>query len=436
MDRDSSQLECAWQIKAPIGKRVLLIVDTLAIFQKTEASCQYNNDEKEEFAGMAIFSGASNRSGYPQYTACTSIKNLTYRSHTNELFLLLKYSMKSVMPDGEGYFFLANVTFTDADINNRDECGGVVEVSSAQPSVIHSPRYPEEYERGTECQWLFKSPPGYYLIYKIKEYITPNAHEQQTEKKWMPRAMNNLTCQDPLPLIEGALTIYGGNNTNAEKIERICLDIEEPKEVPVFATESLVTFRGAATARIHMTGEDQHLKKVGFLLEARTACGGLVLADDVEGVMTFSDLEEEVCNITIRKKDESASGIYVRLDEFISRGITKHRSNDMIFGNSFIDIQIDGGEIMSREAKGPYLIETSTTHEEFRAKNEIKIAFVKKNSLLAARVVIAYSTVIDNCGGEITSREGFISIPEIDGDFDCVWTLRENPGNGVRASVT
>ncbi|ETN74003.1 hypothetical protein NECAME_13292 [Necator americanus] len=91
---------------------------------------------------------------------------------------------------------------------------------------------------------------------------------------------------------------------------------------------------------------------------------------------------------------------------------------------------------MSREAKGPYLVEASTTHEEFRAKNEIRIAFVKKNSLLAARIVIAYSTIIDNCGGEITSREGFISIPDITDDFDCIWTLRENPGNGVRASVT
>ncbi|RCN50946.1 CUB domain protein, partial [Ancylostoma caninum] len=435
MDSNAEQLECEWQILAPVGKRIVLNVNTLSIFQKTEVSCQYN-DENEEFTGLAIFSGPSNRSGYPQYTACTSLRNLTYTSHTNEMFLMLKYQMKSVMADSEGNFFVANVTFVDADANNKDECGGVVEVSPTQPSSIHSPRFPEEYERGTECQWLFKAPPGYYLIYTIKEYITPNAHEQQTEKKWIPRAINNLTCQDPLPLIEGALTIYGGNTTKSEKIERVCLDIEEPKQVPVFAAESLVTFRGASTARIHMTGEDQHVRRVGFLLEAKTACGGLVLAEDMENVMTFSDLEEEVCNITIRKKNESASGIYVRLDEFVSRGITKHRSSDMMFGNSYLDIQIDGGDVMSREARGPYLVEASTTHEEFRAKNEIRISFVKKNSLLAARMVIAYSTVIENCGGEITSREGFIGIPDIDGDFDCVWTLRENPGNGVRASVT
>ncbi|ETN74002.1 CUB domain protein [Necator americanus] len=262
----------------------------------------------------------------------------------------IKYSLSSVMPDAEGNFFIANVTFVDADSENKDECGGVVEVLSSQVSTIHSPRYPEEYERGAECQWLFKAPSGYYLIFTLKEYITPNAHEQQTEKKWMPRAMNNLTCQDPLPLIEGALTIYGGNSTRHEKIERVCLDIEEPKQVPVFARESLVTFRGASTARIHMTGEDQHVKKmqllqIGFLLEARTACGGLVLADDKEAVMTFIDLEEEVCNITIRKKNESDSGIYVRLDEFVSRGITKHRSNDMLFGNSYLDIQVDGGDV-------------------------------------------------------------------------------------------
>ncbi|KAK6758663.1 hypothetical protein RB195_016095 [Necator americanus] len=435
MNRNAEQLECQWQIKAPVGKRVLLNVDTISIFQKTEVSCRYN-DENEEFAGLAIFSGSSNRSGHAQYTACTSMRNFVYRSHTNELFVMLKYSLSSVMPDAEGNFFIANVTFVDADSENKDECGGVVEVLSSQVSTIHSPRYPEEYERGAECQWLFKAPSGYYLIFTLKEYITPNAHEQQTEKKWMPRAMNNLTCQDPLPLIEGALTIYGGNSTRHEKIERVCLDIEEPKQVPVFARESLVTFRGASTARIHMTGEDQHVKKIGFLLEARTACGGLVLADDKEAVMTFIDLEEEVCNITIRKKNESDSGIYVRLDEFVSRGITKHRSNDMLFGNSYLDIQVDGGDVMSREAKGPYLVEASTTHEEFRAKNEIRIAFVKKNSLLAARIVIAYSTIIDNCGGEITSREGFISIPDITDDFDCIWTLRENPGNGVRASVT
>ncbi|VDK47883.1 unnamed protein product, partial [Cylicostephanus goldi] len=125
LDRDSEQLECGWQIKAPVGKRILLIVDTLAIFQKSEASCQYN-DEKQDFAGAAIFAGPSNRSGFPQYTACTSLRNLTYKSHTNELFLQLKYGMKTVMPDAEGYFFMANVSFIDADTTNRDECGGVV----------------------------------------------------------------------------------------------------------------------------------------------------------------------------------------------------------------------------------------------------------------------------------------------------------------------
>ncbi|KJH51473.1 CUB domain protein [Dictyocaulus viviparus] len=152
--------------------------------------------------------------------------------------------------------------------------------------------------------------------------------------------------------------------------------------------------------------------------------------------MTFNDLMEEICNITIRKKNESASGIYVRLDKFVSHGISQHRSNSMVYGNSFIDIQIDDGETMSREAKGPYLIEVAPTHEEFRAKNQIRIAYVKRNSFLAVRIAIAYSTLIENCGGEISSREGFVTIPEIDGSFDCIWIIRENPGNGIRASVT
>ncbi|XGW05429.1 hypothetical protein V3C99_016074, partial [Haemonchus contortus] len=435
MDSSSDLYECAWQIKAPIGQRIVLNVNTLSVFQKSDVNCQYAG-QVDEFNGVAIFAGSSNRSGYPQNTICTSTKDSTYRSHTNELFVMLKLPFKSIMPDSDGNFFTANVTFVNADSSNKDECGGIVEVSSTQPSSIHSPRYPDEYERGTECQWLFKAPPGYYLVYTLKEYITPNAHEQQAEKKWMPRAINNLTCQDPLPLIEGALTIYGGNNTKSEKIERFCLDIDEPKEVPVFATESLVTFRGASAARIHMSGEDQHVKKIGFLLEARTACGGLVLADDKERVMTFSDLEEEICNITIRKKNEADSGIYVRLDEFVSRGISKHRVAEMHYGNSYVEIQIDGGDMQTREAKGPYLVEAAPTHEEFRAKNEIRISFVKGNTLLATRMSIAYSTMIDTCGGEITAREGYITIPDIEGDFDCVWTLRENPGNGVRASVT
>ncbi|WKY13932.1 hypothetical protein Q1695_004623 [Nippostrongylus brasiliensis] len=431
----AEQVECQWRIKAPVGQRIQLNVNTLSVFQKSEVLCQYDGNV-DEFSGVAIFASSSNRSGYPQKTICASAKDLAYKSHTNELFILLKFPVKALMPDAEQNFFTANVTFVDADNNDKDECGGVVEVSSSEVSSIHSPRFPEEYERGTECQWLFKSPPGYYLIYTIKEYITPNAHEQQTEKKWMPRAINNLTCQDPLPLIEGALTIYGGNNSKSEKIERVCLDLDEPKEVPVFAAESLVTFRGASAARVHMTGEDQHVRRVGFLLEARTACGGLVLADDTERVMNFNDLEEEICNVTIRKRNESATGIYVRLDEFDNRSITKHRNKEMVFGNSYMDIQIDGGEIRTREARGPYVVEGSATHEEFRADNEIRIAFVKKNSLLAARMSIAYSTTIDNCGGEITAREGFIGIPDIDGDFDCIWTVRENPGNGVRVSVT
>ncbi|VDL76350.1 unnamed protein product [Nippostrongylus brasiliensis] len=116
----------------------------------------------------------------------------------------------------------------------------------------------------------------------------------------------------------------------------------------------------------------------------------------------------------------------------------------MVFGNSYMDIQIDGGEIRTREARGPYVVEGSATHEEFRADNEIRIAFVKKNSLLAARMdptklekfKIGKLEVLVDCGGEITAREGFIGIPDIDGDFDCIWTVRENPGNGVRVSVT
>ncbi|KAK6059163.1 hypothetical protein COOONC_03213 [Cooperia oncophora] len=211
---------------------------------------------------------------------------------------------------------------------------------------------------------------------------------------------------------------------------------------------------------IHCAFHKREPLQIGFLLEARTACGGLVLADDKERVMTFSDLEEEVCNITIRKREESDSGIVLRLwSELSAAVISKHRcSKNVLLGTAISDVQLrwwrsctvnlnslafleislqhTRAVAQSREAKGPYLIEAAATHEEFRAKNEIRIAFVKGNTLLATRMAIAYSTTIDKCGGEITAREGYISIPEIQGDFDCIWTLRENPGNGVRASVT
>uniref|UniRef100_A0A1I7X8W6 CUB domain-containing protein n=1 Tax=Heterorhabditis bacteriophora TaxID=37862 RepID=A0A1I7X8W6_HETBA len=264
------------------------------------------------------------------------------------------------MADASGYFFNANIGFVEPNISDRDDCGGIVEVSPSQLSAIHSPRYPEEYPRGSECEWLLKAPAGYYLIYTIKDYRTPNAHPQKSERRWTPTKMDNLTCQHPLPMIEGALTIYGGKD---------------------------------------MLRYNNNL--------------GIAVSHD--------------------------SGIYLRIDELTNRGISKKYRGDMVAmvqGNSYIDIQLDSGQVTTREVKGPYLGGLGTTHEEFRAKSEIRLGFVRRNALLVTRISLAYSTITTRCGGEINARDGLIGNPDIIDDFDCVWTIRENPGNLVRVSVS
>lgn len=89
IDPEVEDFECHYKITAPVGKQIVLKIETLDILP-TGTDCIYKKDS--EFKGLAVFMGSNNASGVAFSTVCESVLEQNVTSHTSELFLLLSVS--------------------------------------------------------------------------------------------------------------------------------------------------------------------------------------------------------------------------------------------------------------------------------------------------------------------------------------------------------
>ncbi|EGT45210.1 hypothetical protein CAEBREN_32056 [Caenorhabditis brenneri] len=420
IDPEVDEFECQYKITAPVGKQINLNV-TLFDILPTQSDCAYSKDTT--FNGFALFMGSSNASGAPFQTFCTASSQLNVTSHGSELFIFMSMNrdrLKSNM------FFKANVEFIDLPKDApADSCGRVVNLVRGIENKILSPAFPAPYPLGVRCTWLVNAPPGYHIEYTIEEFHTPNYHEERSKATRNYASLgSNVTCQWQLPYNDGMLTFYVGNSSRVLPFERVCDESSTPRTFEMYATQSLIVFDGATNLLGPKSGEGAR-ERNGMQLSVRAKCGGVVMAESKPQVISLYHEGEDVCNVTIRKKDASDSEIYIRLEEY-----TKINSSSQHTIDDRIDIYV-GGELKYTEM----LKATDNTMQEYASEEEMMVSVQHANAPHSAILVV--STDERNCGGEVRHSQGTIYAParNLDKPFECGWTISNNNGNTVTVSI-
>uniref|UniRef100_A0A1I7UVG7 Cubilin n=1 Tax=Caenorhabditis tropicalis TaxID=1561998 RepID=A0A1I7UVG7_9PELO len=420
IDSEVDEFECQYKIQAPVGKQIILKIDKMDILP-ISSDCNYK--QGSAFNGFALFMGSSNASGVPFQTFCSSISQQNVTSHTSELFLMLSMNKDRLKTN---VFFNASVEFIDIPPDSpSDTCGGVVTLEQGIKNTILSPAFPAPYPLGVKCRWLINAPPGYHIEYTIEEFHTPNYHEERSTKgKFFSPISSNISCQWQLPYSDGMLSFYVGNKSNVGVFERVCEESSKPRVLEMYATQSLVIFEGATNILGQKTGEGSR-ERNGMQLSIRPRCGGVVFAESKPQVISMYHEGEDVCNVTIKKKDSEDSEIYVRLEEY-----TKINSSSQHTIDDRIDIYV-GGQLKYTEM----LKATDNTMQEYAADDEMMVSV--RHASAPHTAILVVSTDERNCGGEVRHSQGTIYAPSrsLDKPFDCGWTITNNDGNTVTVSI-
>ncbi|KAF1751799.1 hypothetical protein GCK72_018353 [Caenorhabditis remanei] len=422
IDPEVDEFECQYKIQAPVGKQINLRVESLDILP-IGSDCTYKKDAI--FNGFALFMGSSNDSGVPFQTYCSSMNQQNVSSHTNELFLHFSINKDRLK---NNLFFNATIEFIDIPADSpQDTCGGVINLERGiKNTTIVSPGYPAPYPVGVKCRWLVNAPPGYHIEYTIEEYHTPNYHEDRQSLSPFSSYIgtSNFSCKWQLSYNDGMLTFYNGNSSKVMAFEKVCEESSTPRTFEMYSSQSLITFDGATSSFGQKTGEGAR-EKNGMRISIRPRCGGVVLAESKPQVISLYHEGENVCNVTIKKKDPEDSEIFLRLEEYAKiNASSQHTIDDKL------DIYV-GGVLKYTEM----LKATDNTMQEYAADDDMMISVQHANAPHSAIIIV--STDERNCGGEVRHSQGTIYAPtrNLDKPFDCGWTISNNIGNSVKLSI-
>ncbi|GMS80057.1 hypothetical protein PENTCL1PPCAC_2232, partial [Pristionchus entomophagus] len=442
---ENELVECGWSITAPIGKRIEMNVTTLLAFSPT--CVEYENDN---FNGLAIFDDSTNSSGVPIKTHCSKIdstlasKALSQTSHGGEAYIHLRVK-KGQIPDSMDKIFLeANIRFVDMpkdDIN----CGGTINLSSdGSVSSFHSPNYPKVYDRGMYCQWEVIAPTGYQISLTLKEHIVAFEHPQKRPQVY-PLGSNPNLCSESQMQINGGISVYSGLDpvhldryrNRRRALFESCRTTSEVKKVDTGTNTIIVTFHGGNLLRDRMSGESDEGKKFGFVMEARAECGGIGIANDERQEISVRNIApNKSCSWIIKKPLDAPDGtkVYVSIDEAML-GIFKWGEN--FKGERtrpFYRIYVDTDEPIENEFHNTVMPgEDVISSKVYSADNQIKVEI--KRGIMEEYFTMSYSTMKNTCGGELKSKAGIVEAPFYDEDFECIWTVRNLPGNNVSITV-
>ncbi|VDN53966.1 unnamed protein product [Dracunculus medinensis] len=299
----STAYECIWTITSPLEKSVQFTIDEFAIFNGS-ADCPSDHDE--QFNGIAFYSGLSNKSGIAQQIICTSVSStMSYMSNSNELFVKLLVQQYLIKHDSNNRFFRAKVRFITRKAG--EECGSMINVQIGQTLTIHSPNYPNPYSKSIACIWHINTAITHILQFNLTHYTTLGHHPRKLQQyTWRPKNsaynyQNNITCQNPVTFIEGSISFYDGNSTTSELLERLCHTITEPQIITTTSNQAIVLFQGAPYERAYLSGDDETVHVIGFMLSISLRCGGSLIASTrmkTFQLHTFADDDE--CKIAIR----------------------------------------------------------------------------------------------------------------------------------------
>uniref|UniRef100_A0A914ZLL6 CUB domain-containing protein n=1 Tax=Parascaris univalens TaxID=6257 RepID=A0A914ZLL6_PARUN len=430
---DAKIYECTWTITAPIGLRVLFSIEKFSIFADPQGCSYENPDFVNE---LSFYSGTSNRSGIASKVICESIETTTdYKSHTNELFVKLKLARKLAKPDSTDRILSGKIRFVQP--TKGDDCGAVISVGLSQSISIHSPNYPNPYPKSIECIWLINAPAGHTVQFNLTHYKTLSYHPQRQEQRpWRANYYSNITCQSPISFVEGSLSFYNSNNTEGEVLERICNNLKEPKVIRSTSNQAVVSFQGAPYDRSYLSGDDETLHSIGFVLNISARCGGTLFADSKMQSLRLDSFDEDECVFYIRSED--AQRIYLRMDHL---GFSEKKIH-LPRGKNPAIIYVYDGSRDGAAVLGVFHAECSPSNkervtricsnQEFRSSGDTLRLHLR--GLLSDQlhfIYFTYSTQIEWCGGVLHPIEGTVFFPFTEKSVECEWSISNTEGNKV-----
>ncbi|KAK0410740.1 hypothetical protein QR680_005299 [Steinernema hermaphroditum] len=420
LDAEAQTLECEWTVRAPVGMRILTKIERFGLF-RSGGSQECVDDEA--FNGLRFHSGAME---FPQKLLCDSVNDFSYRSHSNEMTLRLKMLRKYAVAKPDGTFLAGEFLFVHAEVG--DSCGSVIEVTHDHPVTVHSPNFPKPYPKSVSCKWEFHTPPGSVVSFQLVHYKTPNYHPNRP----VPRIWHksNVTCDMPLPLVEGAISF---RSMDGKVMERICLDINATVNLRPLSDKAIVEFDGAPYDRSHISGSDPSLEKIGFVLNVSADCGGTLFARAEKQSLSVgfpSKSQFDECRLKVVHDPEllreDADEIVVEL-LFLAH-------DKRATGTTVIEIKCGQDKLAVLE----YSPSDKTRSHMFRCSsaNEVSMLYTKLSDTPKGHIVVNYRLNEIRCGGELHGLSGTTLTGTLMQASECIYTASAGPGNKVELSVS
>ncbi|TKR76615.1 hypothetical protein L596_017729 [Steinernema carpocapsae] len=419
LQENAPLFECEWTVKAPIGLRIKANIEKFNMFTSGgSADCV----DDENFNGIKFHSGMME---YPQKMVCDALNDFSYTSHSNELTVRLRMKREYAKFQADGRFLMGKFIFVEPEIG--DSCGSVLKVTKENPVSIHSPEYPKAYPKSVSCKWKLTSPPGSNINFHLLHYKTPNYHPNRPVRRLWRHS--NVTCDMPLPLVEGAISF---KHIDGKIIDRICLDINETKHFATFSSQAIVEFDGAPYDRSHISGSDPNLEKIGFVLNVTVECGGTLYAREEKQSLSVglsSNFVMDQCKLKVVQDPQ----IPQEDEDEIAIELVFLAHMKKVPAATMIDVICGATKIGLLE----YSPSNDTISHTFRcaSSEELFLTFTELSELPKGHILINYNLNEIHCGGELHGLSGTTKTGLLTKSSECIYTASAGPGNQVELQL-
>ncbi|XP_040577951.1 cubilin [Lepeophtheirus salmonis] len=386
----SKSIDCVWKIATDLGTRIELNILDLDL--KSSESCNH------EF--LRVYGGPDESSPMLTEQCTRRTSPMIVQSMGNHMLIIFRGDNSELGKLMKAFF--------KTKING---CGGKISAPNGQ---IHSPNYPNSYDKEDDCFWSIETDPGHAIRLSFTDFDI----------------MPTLNCS------EGYVSIYDGDSVLSPLILRHC-----NQSVPT-PLNNFVSSGNKMYIRLKAGGS---VSAKGFIANYSRICGGhRIIRDGESGELISTNFphpwaEPGNCSWILEGASEMdrITLTFLHMDIF-DQSVPNDAPNGINCSNTRIEVR-DGG---SRDSPlvGQYC--SSITPPSITSHGNKLFVFITKVNYLPEgfgfRAV--YSKENSACGGEITSGRGRISSPDFPNPYpikvECIWTVGGWPGNQINFQIT
>ncbi|PNF23973.1 hypothetical protein B7P43_G09286 [Cryptotermes secundus] len=372
---------CEWTVIVDWGQSVELTIKDFSM----------HNAPNCFLDSLTVYSGTDD-SGPQLLQMCHTSDREVLTSSGNSIFVRFK---SDITYSGKGF------SASYRTVNSK--CGGKFTVPKGS---IHSPNYPDNYDKNLDCRWLIEVDKNYVIWFAFIDFD-----------------MNRM-----LHCVDNFVKVYDGNSTNSTLLFSDC-----GNSLPDFNN---FTSTGNQLL-IHMQTSNMLTAK-GFLANYSLACGARIMAEDTGIIRThnsiFSDENLNCSWIIIAPNPEDRVTLTVN-----EMNLRPNWDGVWTEGCPYYRVDVRDGDDAEAPLIGSYCGSKAPPH----LTSQGSAMFVQIYSLYGGDAVTfaaTYSVLSSACGGNLSSEHGSFASPGYPNSYpmesDCVWYIGTSPGNRVLISFS